>query len=138
MDYREILREMDIEMLWMPKEYVEKGTYLPPCPEFPQGAVAVRVNLLECETEFVILHEIGHLLEGAILSRLSPPQLHIVNEAKANRFAIKNKLSEWLDQLDGQYEYATAERFCSTYHLSFNDYGIIAEQEIRHAIQLRT
>lgn len=137
MNYRDILRETGIEILWMPPDYSEKGTYLPACPEFPKGAVMIKITLSPIETECVILHEIGHLLEGSVLSKLSAPQLHIINESKANRFTVQNVISEWLETLDGNYEYATAERFCASYKLDIKEYGLIAEQEIKYAMEIK-
>lgn len=130
MHYREIINETGIELLWMPKEYAEKGTYIPPCLEFKSGAVSLRLDLTEKETEVVFLHECGHLLDGTILRKLSAPQLHIVNEAKANKFMIHHKIPEWVDSHNGEEEYCTAERFCSYLNLNFSDYGTFVESEI--------
>ncbi|WKF72469.1 hypothetical protein QYM42_08770 [Lactococcus lactis] len=130
MHYREIINETGIEVIWMPSEYFERGTYLPICSEFPNGGIAIRLNQTEDEIEFTFLHECGHILDGRILRKLSPPQLHIVNEGKANQFLIHNKVSEWVDSHEGLQEYCTAERLCNYLSLNYNEYGGYAEREI--------
>lgn len=132
MDYHDILRETGIVLIWAP-ELHDKGFYVPYAEEFQSenGIIFVRLGLSEEETECVILHECGHKIKGRTLSKLSPPQLHIINEAKANRYMIHCKAEEWLDYMDAEdLEYVSVERFLNWCELNVKEFYDMAEQEI--------
>lgn len=136
MDYHDILRETGIVLIWAP-ELHDKGFYVPYAEEFQSenGIIFVRLGLSEGETECVILHECGHKIKGRTLSKLSPPQLHIINEAKANRYMIHCKAEEWLDYMDAEdLEYVSVERFLNWCELNVKEFYDMAEQEIYRII----
>ncbi|WP_270513431.1 hypothetical protein [Lactococcus lactis] len=136
MDYHDILRETGIVLIWAP-ELHDKGFYVPYAEECKSenGIVFVRLGLSEDETECVILHECGHKIKGRTLSKLSPPQLHIINESKANRYMIHCKAEEWLNYMDDEdREYISIERFLNWCELNVREFYDMAEQEIYRII----
>lgn len=136
MDYHDILRETGIVLIWAP-ELHDKGFYVPYAEECQSenGIVFVRLGLSEDETECVILHECGHKIKGRTLSKLSPPQLHIINESKANRYMIHCKAEEWLNYMDDEdREYISIERFLNWCELNVREFYDMAEQEIYRII----
>jgi len=136
MDYHDILRETGIVLIWAP-ELHDKGFYVPYAEECQSenGIIFVRLGLSEDETECVILHECGHKIKGRTLSKLSPPQLHIINESKANRYMIHCKAEEWLNYMDDEdREYISIERFLNWCELNVREFYDMAEQEIYRII----
>ncbi|MDR0298496.1 MAG: hypothetical protein LBI13_00155 [Streptococcaceae bacterium] len=85
-----------------------------------KGVVFIRINLCEQEIETVVCHEIGHLLKGSVLTKLSPTQLHLINKARMNRFMLKNYLSSY----DTTPEYIDVYRFLDLYHLAKSLYDM--------------
>ena len=140
MDYHDILRETGIVLIWAP-ELHDKGLYIPHAVECnsENGIIFVRSGLSEDETECVILHECGHNIKGHTLSKLSAPQLHIINEAKANRFMISCKAKDYLEEIDYHVYYYTPERFLNRFKLSVENFYDMAEQEMEKvAFEYRT
>lgn len=131
MDYHDILRETGIVLIWAP-ELHDKGFYVPYAEECQSenGIIFVRLGLSEDETECVILHECGHKIKGRTLSKLSPCQLHIINEAKANRFMIHCKAIDYLEEIDYNACYYTPERFLTRFKLSVKEFYDMAAQEM--------
>lgn len=132
MNYHDILRETGIILLWAP-ELHDKGVYIPYSKDntSKNGIVIARLGLNDEETEFVILHECGHKIKGTTLTKLSSSQLHIINEAKANRFMIHCKAEDYFEEIDYQIEYFTPENFLNRFRLSVSEFYDIAEQEMQ-------
>ena len=132
MDYKEILDDIGVVLQFTPHHLDGGGYYLPYAFEYGENGVIMVDGLLDSEEdiEFVILHECGHKIDGQILTKLSPPQLHIINEAKANRFMIHCKAEDYLEEIDYQINYFTPERFLTRFKLSVKEFYDIAEQEM--------
>ena len=131
MNYHDILRETGIVLIWA-HELHEKGFYIPYAEEFQSenGIIFIRLGMSEEETECVILHECGHKIKGTTLTKLSSYQLHIINEAKANRFMIHYKAIDYLEEIEYHINYYTPERFLTRFKLSVKEFYDIAAQEM--------
>ena len=130
MNYKEILDEIWIPLVFSTSPLDGGGYYLPYAFEYgDNGAIIVDGTLdSEIETECIILHECGHKITGRILSKLSPPQLHIINESKANRYMIHCKAEEWLNYMDDEdREYISIERFLNWCELNVREFYDMAD-----------
>ncbi len=138
MNWKDIINETGIEIIWAENDYSQEGSFVPPCSAFPNGAIAIRINVPEERVEFVALHEIGHIVTGKMLNSVNERLksiTHLKNEADANRFLLRNKASDFLEANDFNGSWATAERFCNYLGLSNTFENIwIAEQEINYAL----
>lgn len=131
MDYKEILDEIGVPLLLSPEPLKGGGYYLPNAFEFGENGALVADGTLNGEAlELVVLHECGHKITGCTLSKLSAPQLHIVNEAKANRFMIHRKAEDYLIEVDYMADYFTPERFLQRFKLSVELFYDMAAQEM--------
>lgn len=132
MDYKEILDEIGVPLLLTSEPLDGGGYYLPDALAFSEEGVLVADGTLGSEgLELVVLHECGHKITGCTLSKLSAPQLHLVNESKANRFMICCKAKDYLIEIDYMVEYYTPERFLSRFQLSVGKFYSMAEQEMK-------
>ena len=138
MNYKEILKETGIEFLWLPIEFNKKGIFIPKCPEFPHGAIGVRINVPEECVDYVALHEIGHLVSGKTLIQVNECLKHLEhcrNEAKANRFLLHKKAPEFVEANDYNHVWATPEKLCTCLGLRNTFENLkIAQEEIDYAI----
>ena len=131
MDYQDILDEIGVQLLLSPEPVQGGGYYLPNAFEFGEEGVLIADGQLDGEgLELVVLHECGHKITGCTLSKLSAPQLHIVNEAKANRFMINHKAKDYLIEIDYMATYFTPERFLQRFKLSVELFYDMASQEM--------
>ncbi|MDR2976893.1 MAG: hypothetical protein LBV19_06230 [Streptococcaceae bacterium] len=64
------------------------------------------------------------MLEGQILTKLSIPQLHLVNEAKANHFMLERCAKDFLGYFEIIPEYIDVHNFLKTYGLSKSLYDM--------------
>lgn len=135
MHYLDIVKSTGIPLIWSDEPIASKGLYLPNAKIIsPVGALFVQSDLPESEIENVILHELGHKIDGDILTRLSAPQLHIINESKANRYMIHKKASEWINGFEGNYPNSLdVVVFLKWAHLPLRLYAI-AEDELKDLI----
>ncbi|TYC48849.1 hypothetical protein ESZ50_06200 [Weissella muntiaci] len=135
MHYLDIVKSIGIPLIWSDEPIASKGFYLPNAKMIsPVGALFVQSDLSESEIENVVLHELGHKIDGDILTRLSAPQLHIINESKANRFMIHKKASEWINGFEGNYPNSLdVVVFLKWAHLPLRLYAI-AEDEIKDLV----
>lgn len=132
MDYQEILDEIGVPLLLSPIPLERGGYYLPNAFEYGEEGALVADGTLDGEgLELVVLHECGHKITGCTLSKLSAPQLHIVNEAKANRFMISRKAEDYLVEVDYMVNYFTPERFLQRFKLSVELFYDMADQEMK-------
>ncbi len=132
MDYQEILDEIGVPLILSPEPLDGGGYYLPYAFEFGEEGVLIGDGTLDGEgLELVVLHECGHKITGCTLSKLSAPQLHIVNEAKANRFMIHCKAKDYLIEIDYMVNYFTPERFLQRFKLSVELFYDMADQEMK-------
>lgn len=136
MNYKEILDEIGVKLLFSPSHLDGGGFYIPNAYEFGENGVIIVDGFLESseDIELVVLHECGHVIEGTMLTKLSCPQLHIINEVKANRFMIRNKAEDYLSEIDYQVTYFTPERFLNRFRLSVQEFYDIAEQEMKFIV----
>ncbi|MCW2280452.1 hypothetical protein [Lactococcus lactis] len=138
MDYKEILKETGIEFLWLPIEFDKKGIFIPKGPEFPNGAISVRINVPEECVEYVALHEIGHLVSGKALTLVNERLKHLEhcrNEAEANRFLLRNIAPEFVEANDFNTVWASPEKLCTYLGIRNTFENLkIAQEEIDYAI----
>lgn len=136
MNYQEILDEIGVPLLLSPAPLIGGGYYLPDAFEFGENGALVADGTLDGEKlELVVLHECGHKITGCTLSKLSAPQLHIVNEAKANRFMIHCKAKDYLVEIDYMVNYFTPERFLQRFKLSVESFYDMADQEMKKIVK---
>ncbi|NHI70473.1 ImmA/IrrE family metallo-endopeptidase [Lactococcus garvieae] len=64
MNWKDIIKDTGIEIIWIDTEYSEEGSYIPKCMLYPNGAIVLNLSLHCDRVEFVALHEIGHLVTG--------------------------------------------------------------------------
>lgn len=135
MKYTEIAEELNIPILFSDDALACVGQYLPQATfASPNGVIILMSDLTDQQKEDVVLHEIGHKIDGKLLNRLSPPQVHIANEGKANHFMLKHKITEWLSGFDGDYTAATTFRFLEWAQLDPAKFYYMADDELRDAV----
>lgn len=134
MNWRDIIKETGIEVIWTENDYSQEGSYIPPCWAYPNGAISLRENVPEYRLEFVALHEVGHLVSGRNLEyvheRLKNLE-HCKNEANANRYLFQNVAQSFVSECGENREYATPQRLCAYLGIKSTFENInIAQQEI--------
>ncbi|MEY8458624.1 hypothetical protein [Lactococcus ileimucosae] len=98
MDYKKLLEELEITIIWVEQPLQNGAWYCPNATNLGKnGAIFVSVGLEEYEIIEKVLHEIGHYKTGEPIFSHSAPNLHIKNEGKARRFTLKQYLPEYLD-----------------------------------------
>lgn len=138
MKYTEIAKELGIPIIWSEDDLKCLGQYLPNAKFISKnGAMIIMCNLSDKQAEYVLLHELGHKINGKLLSKLSAPQVHIANEGKANRYMIRNKIAEWLPGFDGEYGQATVSRFLAWAQLDPAKFYYTAEDELKDALNVK-
>lgn len=124
MDYKEILDELGCKIIRATTD--EKvGLYIDEL-----NIIFLSENLDEIELENYTLHETAHALSGDVLTRLSPPQLEMVQEARANRTMIRHQAEKWLDSYDILPDYIDITTFLEYFHFPNSFYGM-AEDEFK-------
>ncbi|TYC49942.1 hypothetical protein ESZ50_04955 [Weissella muntiaci] len=108
MRFEIIAESYGVLLLWVPSyaPFNSKGKYNPDIiadVRYPNGTIFIKDNLNEEATLKVLLHELGHEIDGIPLTNLSAPQQHLSNEALANRYMVHNKAKEWLTGFEGNY-----------------------------------
>ncbi|WP_251421192.1 MULTISPECIES: hypothetical protein [Lactococcus] len=139
MDWKDIIKETGIEVIWVDKDYSKSGSFIAKCPEFPHGAIVLGIGLEEIMVEPVVLHEIGHLVAGTMLTAVNNRLkciTHNKNEAKATRYLIHSISSTFVSENEENLAYATASRLLEHLHIAPTFENIqIAEQEINIALE---
>lgn len=138
MNWKDIINEAGIEVIWIEKEYSEDGSYIPKCSLYPNGAIILNLSLEEECIEYIALHEIGHLVSGRTLIQVNECLKHLEhcrNEAKANRFLLRKKAPEFVEANDYNHVWATPEKLCTCLGLRNTFENLkIAQEEIDYAI----
>ena len=138
MDYKKVLKEKNIALLWLPKDYSEQGTHIAPCYQFPNGAICLRLGMTETKDSHTAFHEIGHLEEGKPLTKTDPrirKLEHYKNEANANKFLLQNEAPKFVEANEYNPIWATPDRLCAYLGLRNTFENIwLAQQEIDTAL----
>lgn len=138
MNWKEIAAEAGIEVIWVDKDYTEEGSYIPKCSLYPNGAIILCILIEEKRTDFVALHEIGHLVSGKALAKVNILLQHLEhckNEANANRFLFKNVAPEFVEANDYDRTWASPEKLCDFLGIKATFENIkIAQEEIDCAL----
>jgi hypothetical protein len=134
LDIDEYLIENNIPIIWAPVDYFERGSYIPKCDEFPNGAIIVRLGMSSHETKYTKIHETTHISEGSQILPLNLPSKHSKNELMANSAIIREEVPHFVEENENCLEYATASRLCERLSLDYNTYFDIAKEEIEDYI----
>jgi len=132
MNYKEILDEIGIPLVFSTSPLDGGGYYLPYAFEYGENGAIIVDGTIESDEqmEIITLHECGHKIKGTTLTKLSSSQLHVINEAKANRFMIHCKAIDYLEEIDYHACYYTPERFLTRFKLSVKEFYDMAAQEM--------
>ncbi|WP_271328060.1 hypothetical protein [Lactococcus muris] len=138
MDWKDIVKQTGIEVIWIDKEYSEKGSYIPKCSLYPNGAIILNLNTHSDQVEYIALHEIGHLVSGKSLSLVNKRLVHLEhcrNEAKANRFLLRKIAPDFVEANEYNRIWATPEKLCTCLGLRNTFENLkIAQEEIDDAL----
>lgn len=138
MNWKDIINETGIEVIWIEKEYSENGSYIPKCSLYPNGAIILNLKLDDQCIECVALHEIGHLVSGKTLVFVNKRLKHLEhcrNEAEANRFLLRNVAPEFVEANDFNAVWASPEKLCTYLGIRNTFENLkIAQEEIDYAI----
>lgn len=138
MDWKDIIKNTGIEVIWIEKEYTEEGSYIPKCSLYPNGAIVLNLCNDSERVEFVALHEIGHLVTGKTLSLVNEQikQIqHNRNEANATRFLLSQVAPEFVEENDYNAEWAEPHRLCQFLNIECTFENVsIAQEEIDYAL----
>lgn len=138
MNWKDIINETGIEVIWIEKEYSENGSYIPKCSLYPSGAIILNLKLDDQCIECVALHEIGHLVSGKALILVNERLKHLEhcrNEAEANRFLLRNIAPEFVEANDFNTVWASPEKLCTYLGIRNTFENLkIAQEEIDYAI----
>lgn len=130
LDIDEYLIENNIPIIWAPIDYFDRGSYIPICDEFPNGAIIVRLGMTSHETRYTKIHETTHISEGAQILELNFSSKHSKNEFIANSAIIREEVPRFIEENENCLEYATAARLCERLSLDYDTYYDIAKEEI--------
>lgn len=130
LDIDEYLIENNIPIIWAPTDYFERGSYIPKCDEFPNGAIIVRLGMSSHNTRYTKIHEAAHISEGTQILALNLSSKHYKNEYIANSAIIREEVPQFVEENENCLEYATASRLCERLSLDYNKYSDIAKEEI--------
>lgn len=138
MDWKDIIKETGIEVIWIDRDYSKSGSFIAKCPEFPYGAIVLSIGLKELNVEPVALHEIGHLVSGKTLALVNKRLKHLEhcrNEAQANRFTFRNIAPRFVEENDYNPIWANPHKLCNFLNIECTFENIwIAQEEIENAI----
>lgn len=138
MDWKDIIQETGIEVIWIDKEYKEDGSYIPKCSLYPNGAIILNLSLHCDRVEFVALHEIGHLVSGralAIVNERIRVIAHNRNEALANRYVFRKIAPRFVEENQYDRTWASPYKLCEFLNIDSTFENIwIAQEEIDIAL----
>ena len=138
MNWKDIISDTGIEIIWIDKEYSEEGSYIPKCMLYPNGAIILNLSLHCDRVEFVALHEIGHLVTGRALAVVNE-RLKVIehnrNEAQANRYTFKNIAPRFVEENHYDRAWASPYKLCAFLNVEATFENIwIAQEEIDIAL----
>lgn len=119
-DYKQILKDNGITLLYSPRETEEKGCYL---QEYK--AVVVRCDLNEVETMAVLSHELEHALSEDELNELNAPAVHMKQERLANEAMADDLVNEYLASCETLPTYVDVDWFIESRHIATDLYTYI-------------
>lgn len=138
MDWKDIIKNTGIEVIWIDKEYTEEGSYIPKCSLYPNGAIVLNLAIHCDRIEFIALHEIGHLVSGKALTIVNnriKAIAHTRNEALANRYVFRNIAPRYVEENQYDRTWASPHKLCEFLNIeaTFENIGI-AQEEIDIAL----
>lgn len=131
MNWKDIVEENNIEVIWVSDEFSDEGAHFPRCTLYPNGAILLRIDIEEERIPFVALHEIGHIVDGVVLKQVNRLLTHLKNERDANCYMIHEVAPEFIVEHNQNLDYATPHRLIEFLKLPLTDENIlIAEREL--------
>jgi len=126
--YNDILRALNVSLAIAPTSMECKGVYLPDA-----HTIIVSPELSSIERQAVIVHELGHLINGHEHNELNAPSIRLKQEREANEHLVTELVREYLDSCDTTPERISIDNFIETHHLSMELYEYVHsafEQEL--------
>lgn len=98
MDYKKLLAELEITIIWVHEPLQNGAWYCPNATNLgPNGVIFIFVGLEEHEITEKVIHEVGHHKTGSPIFSCSAPNVHVRNEGRARRFTLRQYLPQYLD-----------------------------------------
>ncbi|MFL1695658.1 hypothetical protein ACJQWY_02415 [Weissella kandleri] len=134
--YKDKAKSVGVKLIWVNKPLLNGGYNIAgEFKGFHTGVIFIQSDLSSSEIDYVFNHELGQLLDGSPITKLSSTMLHSQSEARANEYMIHQKVIEWLKTFEGNYDTGLyPERFLRWAGLDIRKFYYVAEKEIKEVI----
>lgn len=119
-DYKQILKDNGITLLYAPTELNDKGWYV---KEYK--TVLIRRGLSDLETMAVLSHELKHALSEDELNELNAPSIQMRQEREANESMADDLVNEYLASCETLPTYVDVDWFIESREISSELYMYI-------------